>query len=259
MTRKRIAPVALLATAILAAAVLTTACTSSSNKPKATGTTHSATTPATAASIAAAFRTGVDSLTSTSVTVHAGSLLHSLTGNLELSDGTITASKLAIGTGSSATTVVTIGSTSYTKLALGKCDSDKAWAKVYAGSKNSCVRALEQTLSVVQAATSLGGIADLLASATGVTSLGSASIGGVATTHYSLTVHGSSSGSALSSLLALAGSSGVPTELWLDSSGRPVQVQFTLSLLSATAVITLGSFNAPVSITAPPAADVLEH
>jgi hypothetical protein len=241
------------AVTVLTPALLATACTSSTKHTPAPSTSASSVS---AATVAAQLRAGIDGLTSAGVIAHAGSLLDSLTGELALHSGTVTASHLVIGTGSSAATVITVGSTSYAK--LPKVQNGKAWALVTSSSKNSFVLALAPTLSVVQAATELNSIADLVATGTGVRSLGAATVNGTPTTHYALTLHGSSTGSGLSTVLALAGASGVPADLWLDSTGRPVQVQIVLSALKVTAVITLTNFNAPVTITAPAASQVAQ-
>jgi hypothetical protein len=254
MTRMR-----LFAAMLAVPALAITGCSSSGSgkHSAAPNGSSSAAGTATTRAVAAQVRKGIDGLTSAHVSVKAGVLLDSLTGELALKSGTVTASNLVVGTGSAAATVISVGTASYAKLPAGQNTSGKPWIKVSATSKNEFARGLASTLSVVQAATSLSGVADLVTTATDLKTLGPASVGTITAIHYSFTVHGSTSGSPLSKMLAIAGAAGVPSELWLDSAGRPVQIKLTIAAANVSALIALSQFNAPLSITAPPENQVL--
>jgi hypothetical protein len=253
MTRARIAAVA-----VLAPALIVTGCTSSGHKNPALSIS-SGTAASGAAGVAAQLRAGIDGLTSASIKVDASAVLDALDGQLALKSGEVTASKLLVGSGNTAATVITIGTTSYAKLPAGQNTSGTTWAKVSLQSTNEFVRGLAGSLSIVQEATDLNGIATLVSTGTEEKSLGAATVNGVATTHYSLVVHGDANGKGLSPLLAVVGASGVPTDLWLDASGRPIEVTFSITTPKVTATVTLGNFNAPASISAPPKNDILEN
>jgi hypothetical protein len=109
--------------------------------------------------------------------------------------------------------------------------------------------------------------------------VGHESIGGASTTHYKFTVD-------LNSLYAREAKAGkklnvpgmseglnqlkqsgvdlanIPAEAWIDNAGRVRKFQYTLVLTvegqtaSATGELTFSDFDAPVSVSAPPASDV---
>jgi len=104
----------------------------------------------------------------------------------------------------------------------------------------------------------------LLESLTGtVTEAGKSDIDGVPTTEYQADLnlaHPTTSSTIISSALAQTlGLSSVPVDVWVDSAGRARQVSTTFSVLglTVTAQVGLNSFGSPVSVTAPPADEVV--
>jgi len=125
----------------------------------------------------------------------------------------------------------------------------------------------------------------LKSAATNVTKVGSETVRGASSTHYRLTVdlvkasaaQGSSAASASASLTKLLGTTMVPADVWVDSSGRirRFRQSFDLSHVLATAAQTSGStvppgaehasvtttlelfdFGAAVNVAVPPAEEV---
>ena len=97
-----------------------------------------------------------------------------------------------------------------------------------------------------------------------VTQVGTSRIDGVATTEYQGVLDlagGTTSSTIVSQQLAQAlGLSSVPVDVWIDGQGRARQVSMSLSVFGLTvkAGEHLGSFGAPVSVSAPPADQVAD-
>ena len=146
-----------------------------------------------------------------------------------------------------------VGGTTYTKLPAGAARGGKTWLK--AGSAGSTSGLSDPTQAFQVLGDSLGSVKDL----------GSARVGGVATTHYSTVVDLSKATSG-SSALAPAKELGVtkiPLQIWVDQQGRPRQISESFSGKSAEAgtvalklTLTYTDFGVPVKVTAPPASQV---
>ena len=97
-----------------------------------------------------------------------------------------------------------------------------------------------------------------------VTEVGTSQIDGVATTEYQGVLDlagGTTSSTIVNQQLAQAlGLSSVPVDVWIDGQGRARQVSMSLSVFGLTvkAGEHLGSFGAPVSVSAPPADQVAD-
>ena len=97
--------------------------------------------------------------------------------------------------------------------------------------------------------------------------VGTANIDGVPTTEYQGSIDltggsGSTTGStAISQQMATAlGLGSIPIDVWIDSQGRARQVKTSFDLLGLVVAAheTLGSFGTPVTVSAPPPADVAD-
>ena len=263
MTRHR-----LTAAALIAPLVLAVGCTSSSKHSTSTSTSStqgsgSSTGSGSAASsgahaLQASMHTALTSVTSTAVTIDAGGLIAATTGHITLDNGSATASDITIGTGADATRVITVGSTAYAKLPAGQNTTGKPYLKVSESSSNEFVRGLASDLQILQATYSLGDLVDLLASATGFTDNGATQLAGAAAHEYSFDVVGDAQGSNLQKQLASLASAPVPVQLWTNAQNLPVKVVLTVKIGGASLPVTatLGSFNALVTITAPPSSEV---
>lgn len=112
------------------------------------------------------------------------------------------------------------------------------------------------------------GFLHLMPGATGdVRDLGAARIDGVKTTHYRVTIDMQKAAAAESpelrtgsvSELQAAGITTEPVDVWLDHEGAPRQMSFTFDVQSVHAEfqLRLSGSTRPLSLTAPPASDVL--
>jgi len=232
---------------------LSTACTSSGKKHSSTSSTAGTSGNGVAArSLSDSLHTALGTLSSTAITIDAGGLIATTTGHIKLNAGHATASEFSIGAGADADHVIVIGSDAYAQLPAGQNTSGKPYVKVSATSGNEFVRALAETLQILQASASLGDLADLVATASAFTDKGAAAGG---THEYTFSISGDAHGSALQQQVAEIGSDPVGVDLFVNAQKLPVkvilQVKIGGSALPVTA--TLSGFNAPVTITAPPA------
>ena len=87
---------------------------------------------------------------------------------------------------------------------------------------------------------------------------GTTTLDGASTHLYSLAVDPTKATGALSSALSLVGKKALPAQLWLDGSGRPVQIELDVALGSQglKLLVKISKFNAPVTIKAPAADQV---
>jgi hypothetical protein len=192
------------------------------------------------------------------------------TGSFDFADksGSMTLTLPATqGAGTQSVMIRVIGPTLYLSVpALTAADGGKPWVSVnlssYLQKQGNGGGALGD-LSTGDPTQILG----LLQQASGdVTTVGPATVDGVATTHYrgtidlSKTTPSAPAGTSVASPAQLQqlehafGLGSLPVDVWVDSQGRARQVQVRLSLLGLTVSVTmnLGDFGAPVSVTAPP-------
>ena len=243
--------------ALLAAtALLVAGCTSSggggsTGAPTATGTDHSASI---AGAVAARMHNGLSSVTSAHLVIDAGSLGGTSVGDVKYSNGQATASQLTLNAGGTAQ-IVTVGDTTYAKLPPGRNTTGKPWVVVSSDSNNEFVRALSSQVSLVKAATSLPAIADAVGTATSISAKGTTPQGH----SYALQLDPSKiSDPNLGGALRDLGENPVPVTLVLDKSARPTQIKIAVKLGTSSfpIVIDVSKFNAPLTITAPPADQV---
>jgi hypothetical protein len=181
--------------------------------------------------------------------------------------GQLTQSTAVPGTGSVSVTEVIDGTDLYVEVpAAARSAVGKPWVKVSLAQLEGSPGAQDPTqiLSVLNA------------QSTSVTKVGTEQIGGVGTTHYraqvDLTKSAPNAGPAAQRLLtqlpALTGSSTLPMDVWIDGTGKPRQLRFSLTLnkppagaspaaaqaFPETTTVTLGlsDYGTPVHVTVPP-------
>lgn len=242
--------------ALVVAAVLVLAGCSSSGGGSTTSAppSSSAANPVPAAHLAAKIRSATKSLTSAHITVDAGALGGTAAGNVAYHDGATTASDITLDL-AGRTRIVTVGDTSWAMLPKGRNTSGKPWVLVSADTGNEFVRALVSQVGVIKAAVSVPQIADVVAAASSVKDLGTASQGH----HYLLSLTSAKiKGSTLGAELATLGTDPLPVDLYLDPKGRPVYVKLAASIgrQPLPIAVTAGNFDVPVQISAPPSNEV---
>ncbi|MHB8439937.1 MAG: hypothetical protein ACYDD4_12365 [Acidimicrobiales bacterium] len=204
-------------------------------------------------------------------TVGAGALNLSITGSgvfdfaQKTGQMTIAVPSIA-GSGAHTLDIRLLGSTLYLGSSLlAPLDGGKQWVKV---DLSDYLQKQSQSVGP------LGGFSDgdptqilnLLKQVSGdVHQIGTAQIGGVATTEYGGTIDLASGGTTGSTIVSSQmaqslGLTNLPVDVWVDAAGRARQVRTSFGLLGLTvaATETLGNFGAPVNVTAPPSADTAD-
>ena len=237
-----------------ATALLVAGCTSSGGSGTSSAPPSTSSSSKLAGTVADTMRKGLAGVTSAHLVIDAGGLGGTSTGDVKYSNGQATASRLTVNAGGTAH-LVTVGDTTYAQLPPGRNTTGKPWVIVSADSNNEFVRALSSQVSLVKAATSLPAIADAVGTAPSITDKGTTAQGHA----YSLQLDpGKISDSSLGGALRDLGENPVPVTLLLDKSGRPTQIKIAVKLGSSSfpIVIDVSKFNAPLTITAPPADQV---
>jgi hypothetical protein len=239
---------------IAATALLVAACTSSGGSGTSSAPPTSSASSKLATTVADAMRKGMAAVTSAHLVIDTGSLGGKSVGDVKYSSGQATASQLTINAGGTAH-IVTVGDTTYAKLPPGRNTTGKPWVVVSNDSTNEFVRALSSQVSLVKAATSLPAVADAVGTATSITDKGTTSQGH----DYALQLDPAKiSDPNLGGALRDLGENPVPVTLVLDKSARPAQIKILVKLGTSSfpIVIDVSQFNAPLTITAPPADQV---
>jgi hypothetical protein len=264
-------PALALSALALVCAVGLTACTSGSAKPSRTGTTTSAAAAAPAsggravapATLATTLQRGLATATSAHLavsTVLAGQTLQGA-GDVALARGVIARADLrqALPSGLGSIRIVVVGSKTYAELPSAlNTRPGKPWVLLAPGSKSIVVSQLASTVQPILAVASPASLVAFARAASSARDLGPATVGGVATTHYRVVVDASKLPASVPSSITAGGRSSIPIDMYLDSAGRPRQVSgtFSISGQTVTPTIVLSAYDAPVSISAPPAGQV---
>ena len=237
------------ATALLAAGCTSSGSGGSTGAPKSSsGGSNLATV------VADTMRKGLAGVTSAHLVIDAGGLGGKSVGDVKYSNGQATASQLTINAGGAAT-IITIGNVTYGKLPGGRNTSGKPWVIVTPDSNNEFVRALSSQVGLTKAATSLPAIADAVGTASKISDKGATPQGHA----YALQLDpGKVTDANLGTALRDLGENQVPVTLLLDKSGRPTRIKILVELGSSSfpIVIDVSNYNAPLTITAPPADQV---
>lgn len=182
-------------------------------------------------------------------------------GDEKLADGKVTAMDITEKIGSiGSLRMIIIKSKIYVQLPSSLNQSGKPWQLASANSSNPVLKQLSSTISSIQNSASIGSTAAFAKAATSVTPKGSEKIDGVSAEHYAVVVDVNKLPDSYpgKTTLVSAGLTTLPVELWIDGNGRPVQVTEKLSVggQQATTKVQISKYNAPVSISAPPASQV---
>jgi hypothetical protein len=236
---------------------------SASASASAASATAAAASPSDAAGLATQLQQGVSGLTSAHLTIDVTSGSSTITGQGDevLSGGRVTAldfSETVPGGGQ--IRVLQADGQTYVQLPADLQQSGKPWLLVTAESSNPVVAQLAASLQSVADSAQLDQFAAFTAAASDVTRQGTEQVDGAPATHWSLTVDVTKLPDTLAAkkTLVQAGVTSLPVDLWVDEKGRPVKVseQITVQGTQASTVLTLGDFDAPVDVQAPPADQV---
>ncbi|MBE7187538.1 hypothetical protein [Jatrophihabitans endophyticus] len=234
----------------------TPSATPSSPSAAATGSAVPAGPLATRLQTALAHTTSVRLTLSTAV---AGSSTIKGSGDVALDDGAISKADIteALPDGLGGVRLVVVGGRTYAKLPAGLTSKSRPWTLLSASSSQPLVSQLATTVHSVLSVASPATVVSFVRAASSVRSLGRATVAGTTARHYRVVIDAAE----LSSLpggLSAGSASSVPVDLYVDGSGRPVQLRGSLELdgTRVTPTVTLSHYDTPVSISAPPASQV---
>ena len=147
---------------------------------------------------------------------------------------------------------------------MGVDTGGKPWVLLSGSSSNQVLAQMSQTMGQAMDQTGPAQYTMMVKAATDLTEIGPDTVDGVAATHYRLTVDlakmaaAGGTSDATAAAAAQAGLTDIPLDVWLDSEYRPVKVQekFSVQGQEIEVLVTMGAYNKPVTISAPPAKDV---
>jgi hypothetical protein len=223
----------------------------------------SAAPPTDAVGLASALQKGAQSIRSAHLTLQVTAAGQTIDGQGDetLSGGTLQDLDLTetVPPAGQIRIVMAAGKT-YVQLPAQLNQSGKPWVLVSTTSSNPVVAQLATTLQQTQQSASLDQYTAFTRAASGLQVVGPEQVAGADATRYRLTVDVTRLPDTLPGREALltAGLMSLPVDLWVDDQGRPVKVTENLSVQGQTVdtVVTIGNFDAPVTVTAPPADQV---
>jgi hypothetical protein len=184
-------------------------------------------------------------------------------GQEKAAGGKLTAMSLNEQIGSMNITILLVDGALYVKLPGKLNKSGKPWEKATAGSPNPVLRQLASTLSSLKQSASLDQYGAMAQAASSLKTIGAEQVNGAPATHYSLIVdvtkvHGAGLTAAARAALTQARITKIPVDVWVDSHSRPVKMseKFTVKGQVVSLTATIGQYNQPVTITAPPTSQV---
>jgi hypothetical protein len=250
MTPRRIAALLMLSSALVLAA-----CTSSKS---GSGTTSHG-MPTTADALATLMESGVAKATSARFTLDVNLAGQSLTGSgvERLAAGKLVSLDVNEHLPQGAIRVIMVDGKTYAKLPRSLNPNGKPYLPVTTHSGNVVVRTLAGSLDSALSSASLGDTGAFAKAAKSLKLVGPARVAGVSTTHYSIVVDIRKLPDTLPGKAQLldGGVKTIPLELYVDHSGRPIQVteNFAAQGQTVKTKVVVTAYDKPVTITAPPA------
>ncbi len=182
-------------------------------------------------------------------------------GSEKLVAGKVVAFDLtATSAGSAPLRFIQANGRTYAKLPASVTKSSKTYVLLSPRSSNATVRQLATSFAASSASSSPAAYSLFAKAAAKLTDRGAATVGGVATRHYSFAVIPAKLPSNFPNraVLARSGIASIPVELYVDNQHRPVRVTESLKVQgqSLTVIATFSKYNVPVSISAPAASQV---
>lgn len=151
----------------------------------------------------------------------------------------------------------------YVQLPADLNPTDKPWIQVDPSTTDPTLAQLAQALSTLQQSASVDQYTLLAQAAGGLTDLGTDTVSGVATEHYSydVLVDRLPPGMPGASVLRAQGVHRIPVQMWLDGKNRLVRTLESMDFggLQSFTNVTLSAFDEPVTIIAPPPDQVATH
>lgn len=182
-------------------------------------------------------------------------------GNEKLAAGKVVAFDLTSTYASAAPIrLIQANGKTYAKLPARVTKSSKPYVLLSTHSPNPAVRQMATSLAASSSSSSPAAYSLFAKAAAKLTDRGAATVGGVPTRHYSFAVIPAKLPSDFpnGALLVRSGIASIPVDLYVDKQDRPVRVTENLKVQgqTVTVIADFSKYNAPVSISAPPASQV---
>jgi hypothetical protein len=257
--------------AVLALSCLLAACSSSTSGKGSTGSSGAAGSsaapggkPSDAAGLGGLMQSAIAGITSAhiSLDIDAAGQKVSGAGDEKLSAGKLVAMDITeqLPGGAGSLQLIIVDGKTYAKLPPSLNKSGKPYVLVSPDSSNATVRALAGSLDSALSSASIGSVGAFITAAQTVKLIGSATVGSVKATHYSVVVDIAKLPADLpgKDALASSGLKTLPLDLYIDGQGRPVRVNedFKVQGQEVASNVTVTNYNKPVTVTAPPAGEV---
>ncbi|SEF12798.1 hypothetical protein SAMN04489740_4288 [Arthrobacter alpinus] len=221
--------------------------------------------PADAASLAKTVQEAASKITTVSFTSEVSAAGQSISGKgqQKMSGGKLEAANISQTMGEiGQIEMILVDSKVYLKLpAAMKATTDgKPWVEVSEASSDPTIAAMWTSLKPTLETSPVDTYSNFIQATSSVTHVGAEVVDGVKTNHYIVDVDPSKlpAGSQEKTQLEAAGLTSIPTEMWIDESGRPVKLTQKLAVqgqaLSTT--MTFSDYGSPADISAPPAGEI---
>jgi hypothetical protein len=183
------------------------------------------------------------------------------TGNETLSAGKLTAMDITEQVGKRfSLRMVVLGNVVYVQLPPPLSTTGKPWLRAVASSTNPVLRQLATSISSAQQSASIDNSAQFATAARSLRLVGRETIDGEPCDHYDVTVDVVELAASQPNMQPLAGAglTTLPVQLWVNQQNRPVRIaeNFMVQGQSVSTLVTVSKYNAPITITAPPADQV---
>ena len=262
-------------TVVLGAAVLVSACSSSGHPTSGPGaSTNPASRPpsspsaatVTPAEIASMMQAGVAGVSSAHLaweTKAGDEVLLAMQGDEQLAAGKVIAMDLKETLAGDVIRMLAIDGKAYVNVVSGPDATGNTWILASPTSKNPTLKSLASSIASAQQNGAADAYGVFVLAARSAKKVGTELVDGQPATRYTVTVdlrkvHSPLITTEVRQAMAEAGISTIPLDLWLDNHGRPLKVVDVIAAdgQRATNTVTLTKYNEPVTIEAPPAADV---
>jgi hypothetical protein len=183
----------------------------------------------------------------------------SASGDEQLSGGHETANSLSMQlSGMGTIKLLRAGGQTYVRLPAAQRTSDKPWVLVRPGSSNPFARSMASSLAGAGQLAQFGDVQTFVRATKDLRFEGTETIAAATVGHYMLTVDASRLPDDFPAKRALQaiGVGKLPIGVWVDADGRSRKITEKFPVVGLTAVVTLGAFDQPVHISAPPASQV---
>lgn len=137
---------------------------------------------------------------------------------------------------------------------------DKPWVEVNEASSNPTIAAMWTGLKPTLETSPVDTYSNFIKATSSLTYVGPETLDGVKTNHYIVDVDPGKlpAGSQEKAQLEAAGLTSIPTEMWIDESGRPVKLTQKMAVQgqALSTSMTFSKYGSPVDIKAPSAAEI---